>query len=418
MSSASGLPAATTWRALLANRRYLFFLASLSAGDIGYAVYAVAAPWLAYQVTRNFFDVGAVLAAEFGLYAFSFVAAPFVDRTEDKRSVLLWGYALQAVAAGAIGTLYLTGHLLFPLLLGLVSGISVVWDFTWSANNTIPPLLLSQENLFRAGGLAGLVSGGNQVTGFTVGGALILATGPGGAMLLYAALNAASMVLALRVSTRGSPVATGSVWQAMVEGWKPWSKGSAGGPGGRPLRALSFFVALQGLFAPGAVLLITDIASGGGAASQFTYGVLFTGFVLGGSAIGMLLGHLNPRRSVGRWLVATPAASAVLIFLVPHLLPSLLVGVGIWFAIGVSMLGFEVCYIVYLQASSPPSQVARTTSNVFFFRGTARALGSLALGGLATTLLVPALAEVIGLGLLLTSGVGVMLWASLKEVRF
>lgn len=402
------------WREILSHRRYLFFLASLSAGDIGYAVYAVAAPWLAYQDTGNFFDVGAVLAAEFGLYAFSFVAAPFVDRAAEKRSVLLWGYALQAVAASTIGALYLTGHLLFPLLLALVSTISILWDFTWSANNTIPPLLLSRESLFRANGLAGLLSGGNQVTGFTVGGALILLTGPGGAMLLYGALNAVSMVLALGVSTRGSPVASGSVWQAMVEGWRAWSRGEDG----RPLKALSFFVALQGFLAPGAVLLITSLASGRGPSSQFTYGVLFTGFVLGGAAIGLLLGHLNPRRRVGSWLLATPVVSAALLLLVATLETSLPVEAALWSAIGASMLGFEVCYMVYLQASSPPAQVARSTSNVFFFRGTARAAGSLVLGALATTLLPGPFARGMALGLLLVSAVGLALWGSLAKLRF
>ncbi|MDE1820588.1 MAG: hypothetical protein KGI98_07015 [Euryarchaeota archaeon] len=401
------------WGDLFRHRRFVLYLATLSVGDIGYSVYAVAAPWLAYQVTHNFVDVGAVLAAEFGLYAFSFIAAPFVDRAQEKRIVLLWGYALQAVAASSIGVLAIEQKLTFLLLLPLVSMISLVWDFTWSANNTIPPLLLPKEALFRASGLSGVLSGGNQVTGFTVGGALILLTGPGGAMLLYGALNAASAVLALGITTQGSPSAQGPVWQTMVEGWHAWW----GGSNGRPLRSLSLLVAVQGFFAPGSVLLITSIASRA-AASQFTYGVLFTAFVLGGAAIGILLGHFNPRRHVGLLLLTTPLIAAGLLASAAWAEKVLALGVVLWFASGTAMLGFEVCYLVYLQATSPPSEVARTTSNVFFFRGTARATGAIALGFVATFLLPTTLALWIAGGLVVSSVVGAALWPSLRKVQF
>ena len=402
------------WRGLLRNRRFVLYLASLSAGDIGYAVYAVAAPWLAYQVTGNFLDVGAVLAAEFGLYAFSFVAAPVVDRTAEKRKVLVIGYALQAIAATVIGVLALAHRLDLPLLLGLVSAISLVWDFTWSTNNAIPPLLLSKEALFRANGLSGLVSGGNQVTGFTVGGALILLTGPGGAMVLYGGLNVLALLLSLGISTRGSPMAKGTTLEALREGWRSWWSEAYD----RPLRSLSLLVAVQGFLAPGAVLLITELASRSLDGAQFTYGVIFTAFVLGGAAVGIALGQLDPRRSVGLLLVVSPVVSAGLLALTPWVASSLLDSTLLWFAIGAAMLVFEGCFMVYLQASSPPELVARSVSNVYFFRGTARAAGSLVLGAVAAMVLPGALAEVVAVGLLIVAGVGVVLWGSLRRMSF
>ena len=396
------------WRGLLRHRRYVLYLASLSPGGIGYSVYAVAAPWLAYEVTHDLLAVGAVLAAEFGLYALSFVAAPFVDRAPEKRSILLAGYTLQAVAALLLGGLSLTGRLTFPLLLGLVSSISLLWDFTWSANNAVPPAILPREALFRASGFAGLLSGGNQVTGFTVGGALILATGAGGAMVLYGVLNALAALLALGVSTRGAPSAHGSGREALKEGWlavlSPPEKGA------RPILLLAVYVALQGFFAPGSVLLITKLASSASASGSFTYGVLFTAFVLGGSAVGVGLGQVDPRRHVGRWRLASPAISAALLALAPFSLPAWPGGVFLWIGVGGAMLSFEVCYMVYLQASSPAEQVARTTSNVFLFRGSARASGALVLGGAATLLSVGQLSTLLTVGLLAVVGVGLLAW--------
>lgn len=413
-SGPAPVPPAAGWRGLLGNRRFVLYLAALSAGDIGYAVYAVAAPWLAYTVTHNLFDVGAILASEFGLYAFAFVAAPFVDRAPEKRTVLLYGYSLQAVASFSLGVLDLSGRLDFPLLLGLVSSISLIWDFTWSANNTIPPSLLPKGELFRASGLAGLLSGGNQVTGFTVGGALILLTGAGGAMVLYGALNATAALLALGVSTRGAPVARGSVRDALIEGWR----GIFHDPQGRPLVPLAGYLACQGFLASGSVLLITALASEVFPSQQFAYGVLFTAFVLGGAAIGITLGQLNPRKRVGAWLLASPVVAALLLFLAPLAAPSLAPSFALWFGIGAAMLSFEVTYMVYLQASSRQEQVARTTSNMFLFRGSARAVGALALGAVAAVMPALAFAHLLSIGLLVVAGVGLALWRSLRRLSF
>lgn len=410
-------PAATLgWRGLLRHRRFAIYLASLSVGDIGYSVYAVAAPWLAYEVTHSLFDVGAVLAAEVGLYALAFVAAPFVDRATDKRTVLLWGYALQGVAALGMGLLTLSGRLTFPLLLVAVSAISFVWCFTWCANNAIPALLLPRDALFRANGLAGALGGGNQVTGFTVGGAVILFTGPGGAMLLYAVLNAVAAVLSIWVTTRGTPVASGSVRAALADGWRAIFDPKEE----RPMARFSFYVALQGFFAPGPVLLLTLLASSDFALheQQTAYGVFFVAFVLGGSFLGILLGQWNPRRSVGRLLLLSPVVGAVLLFLTPYLVPDLATSAVAWFAAGGAMLSFETLYFVYVQASSPPEAVARNTANVFFFRGVSRAAGALALGALATVVAAPALGATLAIGLLVVAMAGILMGERLRRLQF
>lgn len=417
MASAAAVPDAPPplgWRELLRHRRFVAYLATLSVGDIGYSVYAVAAPWLAYTVTHDLFDVGAVLAAEVGLYAFSFVAAPFADRVPDKRTILLWGYSLQGVVAFSLGILTVTGHLTFPLLLGAVSTISFVWTFTWCANNAIPPLLLPQNSLFRANGLAGAFGGGNQVTGFTVGGALILFTGPGGAMLLYGGLNVVAAVLAINVSTKGTRFASGSVLEALREGWRTLVDPKEE----RPLARFSFYVALQGFLAPGPVIVVTELAAEVFVAHQFAYGVLFVSFVLGGSALGVLMGQVNPRRSVGRWLLVSPVVGAGLIFLAPRLAPDLLPSIPVWFGVGGAMLSFETLYMTYLQASSPPDAVARNTANVFFFRGISRAAGALVLGALATFLVAATLGDLLAGGLLAVAAVGLVLGERLRTLKF
>src|SRR5271157_3598602 len=101
----------SSYRELLRNRRFVFLWGAGSLGDAGYAVYSISVLWLSYQISHSLFISGLVLFAEFGIYALSFLAGPFVDRAANLRTVMLIGYPLQGVAAAAIGWATISGHL-------------------------------------------------------------------------------------------------------------------------------------------------------------------------------------------------------------------------------------------------------------------------------------------------------------------
>ena len=160
-----------SYRALLSDRRFLYYFASQISGDSGYAVYAISVIWLALEISGSLFIAGLVLAVEFAIYSLSFAIGPFVDRVRNLRSVLLIGYPLQAALALTLAGLEYAHELTVPGLLVLVVVISFVWDFTWTATNAIPPKIVGPDALFRANGLTSAVSGGNQIAGYAAGAA-------------------------------------------------------------------------------------------------------------------------------------------------------------------------------------------------------------------------------------------------------
>jgi MFS family permease len=364
---------------LLHNRRFVFLWSSGSVGDAGYAVYSISVLWLSYQLSGSLLISGLVLFAEFGIYALSFIAGPFVDRVADLRTVLLIGYPLQGVTAAIIGWATISGHLTVPLLLLLVVAISFIWDFTWTASQSALPRVVTQDQLFRANGLTSALSGGNQIAGFAVGGVLILITGPGGGAFLMAALMGVSAVLSIPISAPAPKQAKDHpLFQDFTDGWKHLM-----GEPKRPLMQLAVFSALQAFFSGAPALIITLASSTLFANSSATYAILFTTFMAGGLVGGLLLGQANPRRHLTALLVGALLAEGGMIVLTLRLSPNLIESAVGWFVVGMFDIAFYTGYIAYLQAKTPDGMLGRTTSNMYLFRGTSRATGALLVGALA-----------------------------------
>ena len=370
------------YRELLADRTFGAFFASFVLGEAGYAVYAVGVLWLAVTVSGSPLVAGIVLAVEFGIYALSFTAGPFVDRARDLRTLLLVGYPIQGALATALGVLALTDRLTVPILLGLIVALSVAWDFTWTALNAIPPRVVPTERLFLANGLLGAAAGGNQLAGFAGGAALILVVGsPGAAMLLYGALNFGAAVLALPVRAPSAARPPTRLWDEMVEGWRYlWRTRDP------PLRSLTAFSAFEGFFSAAAPLIITVLAYRTFADPTRSYAILFTAFAVGAIVGSLVLGEVAPRRRIGTTIVATTAAEGVLIWIAIAAAPSLALSAIAWIAVGFAGVAFYETLVVFLQATTPTPLLGRTLSNTYLFRGSARAAGALVVGALLAVL--------------------------------
>ena len=383
---------------LLSNRRFRYYWLSQAAGDAGYAVYAISIVWLGYRISGSALVVGVLLGVEFAVYAVSFLAGAVIDRVQNLRHVLLLGYPLQAAGAFALGVLLLEGRLTVPTLLLLVVFISFVWDFTWTANNTIPPYLVRDEELLKANSLVSAVSGGNQIAGYAVGGVLLLLVGPSTGMLLYGALNLLAALLALPVSVPRTPGAEERLSSRLLAGWRFLTTKEAA-----PLRALTLFAALQGTVSLAPPLLITLLSAERYAAPATTYGLLFTAYAVGGVAGSLLLGSANPRRHLAAVILGATALEGALIvgavLAVPNLLPSALA----WFGVGWCDIALWTVLLAYVQARAPRPMLGRTITNSYLFRGTARAAGVLLLGLLGTWYAVGPLALAVGVVFLLVA---------------
>ncbi|MCI4370874.1 MAG: MFS transporter, partial [Thermoplasmata archaeon] len=349
------------------NRRFRWYFASQATGDAGYAVYAIAIPWLALRISGSLAVAGVVLGVEFGVYALSFLAGPVVDRVADLRTILLVGYPLQGALALLLGYLAATGALTVPVLLVLVVALSWLWDFTWTASVSIPPKILGPDELFPANALLSAVSGGNQVAGYAVGAALILLLSPSSGLVLYGVLNFAAAAFAIPVLV--PQVRAARAWfRELVDGLRSFVDGA-----GRPLVALASFSAAEGFFSAGPALLILAVANARPAGGATTYGILFTAFAIGTVVGSVVLGAVNPRAKLGTLLFGASAAEGVLVLAAVVAAPLGALSAPLWFAVGAVDVVFYQAILVYLQATTASTLVGRTLSNNYLFRGTGRA---------------------------------------------
>ncbi|MCI4351873.1 MAG: MFS transporter [Thermoplasmata archaeon] len=399
--------------ALFRNRRFALGLSSSGLAWGGYAVYEISILLLSYQISHSLAIAGVVLLVEFGAYSITFIAGPTVDRARNLRTVLLFGYGLQALFAFIIGLTLQSGHLSVPVLLVLVAGISLVWDFTWTADNALIPRLVSEGELFRANALFNTVSGGNTVVGFGVGGALLLFVGPGGGMFVYAALNLASAAIVIPLSLPSVRTATTGLLQDFWDGWRELGRGK-----GHPLLQLAVFSSAQGFFTGAGPLLITLLTQQQFVNPTFSYALLFTAFTVGGVAGGLILGYVNPRTRISWVMFGSTAAEGLLILAAVHAAPLIVPSLILWFFTGVMAAGFYQAYLTYLQARVPTDRFGRVLTNLYLFRGIPTALGALTVGALAALWGAPMLGWVIALTYLLCAVVGPALLPGVRRLTF
>jgi transmembrane secretion effector len=400
------------YRRVFRNRRFGWYFASQAAGDAGYAVYAISIPWLALQISGSLAIAGVVLGVEFGVYALSFLAGPVVDRVQDLRTILLLGYPAQGALALLLGYLAATGALTVPVLLVLVVALSWLWDFTWTASNSIPPKIVGSDDLFPANALLSAVSGGNQVAGYAVGGALILFLSPSAGPILYGVLNFAAAVFSIPVVV--PQVGAARAWfRELVDGLRAFVDG-----GGRPLVALGTFSAAEAFFSAGPPLLILAVANAHFAGGASTYGILFTAFAVGTVVGSVALGATNPRSRLGWLLILGAAAEGGLIVGSVVAAPLGVFAAPLWFAVGATDVLFYQGILVYLQATTRPEFVGRTLTNHYLFRGTGRASGAVVLGAMLVALPVLTIGWVDGVAYLVVAAGFAVLAPALRRLAF
>ncbi|HTS33316.1 MAG TPA: hypothetical protein VMI55_05190 [Thermoplasmata archaeon] len=396
------------FRSVLANRRYLLFEASVITATTGYSVYAVSIPWLAFENSGSLLVVGLVLFVELGVYALTFLVAPLVDRIADKRTILVVGFPVQAVAAVILAVAAARGELQLPLLLGLVGVLAVVWDFEWAVFQVAPRLLLTKDELFAAGGISSAFGGGATIGGYAAGAGFILLAGPATSGYLYAGLLLAAVGLASVVPLRGPRSEERSYLGGFREGWAYLTSAE-----GRPLLQLGVLDAVVGFFSTAPPVLVTVFADRSFPDPGLAYGILFTSFVIGGVAVDLTLGYFNPRRRVGLVLVGGLLGGAVALALVGHAPPSLVGTAAVWVLAGGALGAYSSGKVTFEWGFIPRDRLARVTSNLYTFPGVSGAVGAVVLGFLASRLSGLAVAEIVA-GVL---GAAVVLAVALPAVR-
>lgn len=401
------------YASLLHDRRVILAVASIAIGDGGYSVFAIAVLWVSFQLSGNLAVTGLVLLVESGMYSITFIAGPTVDRARNLRSVLITAYGLQAAIGLALGITLAAGVLTVPVLLVLVGALALVWDFTWTANNVLLPRIVPEEELFRANGLVGAVSGGNTIAGYAAGAGLLLFVGPGGAMFLLAALQTAALLVVLPLSVPSTRVVKTRAWTDFLEGWQELGRGP-----GRPLLQLATFAAFQGFFIQAPALLVTLLADRAFAGSSLAYGVLFTAYAVGGVLGGLLLGRWNPRRHLILAMSGGTAMTGLILVAAVYSTPFLLPSLALWFLVGLVGVAFYSCFLVYIQARVPADRFGRALTDMYLFRGIPTAIGAEVVSILAAAWGPEWLAAFVALAWLAIAAAGPAFLPALRHLEF
>lgn len=205
--------------------RLVFSAATISA--IGDGVAAIALVFAVLHISHNSpTAVGVVLACrQVAAAAIALAAGVLADRL-PRHTVLVAVGAAQAAVQATVGTLIVTGHATVALLAALGAVYGLADGFVIPAQNGLIPAVISTARLQQANALIGL---SRSILGFAapaLGGILVAAGSPGGAILIDAASFAVAAVLLarVRVAPRADVVEPEPFLRELREGWSEFRR--------------------------------------------------------------------------------------------------------------------------------------------------------------------------------------------------
>jgi MFS family permease len=339
----------------LAERNFRLVFSSTTISAIGDGVAAIALVFAVLHIAHNSpTAVGVVLACrQVAAAAIALAAGVLADRL-PRHVVLVAVAGVQAAVQAVVGALLVTGHATVPLLAGLSVLYGLADGFVIPAQNGLIPAVVSAVRLQQANALLGL---SRSILGFAapvIGGLLVAAGSPGGAILIDAASFAIAAVLLarVRVAPREDVVEPEPFLRELREGWTEFRRQRW------IFNTIVFFgignLAGQawGVLAP----LVMEEHYGGASTYGLVLGLFGAGMVLGG----LIVLRWRPARpllvsclsalpfGIGTWMIA---------FLVP--LPVLLAA---QFVAGVGLAIHLALWFTVFQQQVPEAARSRVSS--------------------------------------------------------
>lgn len=361
-------------------------------------------PAYSYVLTGNIIFTGLTLLVEYGIYSVTFWAGPVTDRLKDKR------YAISASECGiAIASLFLAWLMyqhsvdkyFFLLIVGI---IAVFWDVIWTADHSILPLIVKDEELANANGITNAMGNGHVAAGLAVGGFLFAFFGAYGSMVLYAASMFIAATLALFIPLV-VPENERKLGTSFIGGWKYIFSVN------RDLLKFYVIIAFFSLFANIPVLVMAGVYA---TTLPVWYSISFSTFYIGAMISSFVIGKYFPYRKIGVLLVFTFLLSGLLMIVTSAFYASLILDIAPWFALGFFFSLHTTLGNVYLQKVTVKEMLGRTASNLYTFRGITTSVGSIlfplwmALHGIVLAAIVS--------GLIMTLG-AILIYISSEWVR-
>lgn len=211
----------------LAERDFRLVFSSTTISAIGDGVASIALVFAVLKIAHNSpTAVGVVLASRQVAAAVIALAAGVLADRLPRHTVLVVVASVQAVVQAIAGALVVTDHATVPLLAGLAVVYGLADGFVIPAQNGLIPAVISAARLQQANALLGL---SRSILGFAapaLGGLLVAAGSPGGAILIDAASFAVAAVFLarVRVEPRADVVEPEPFLRELREGWSEFRR--------------------------------------------------------------------------------------------------------------------------------------------------------------------------------------------------
>ncbi|MFJ4716093.1 MFS transporter [Streptomyces sp. NPDC088785] len=349
--------------------------------DAGSAVTALALPLLALTVLDATAFETALLAAA-GQISWLLLSLPagVVAQHVPLRRLQVGLDLVRFVALGSLPLAWWLGALTYPHLLfaALVTGAAtVLFDI---GNSTFLPAVVPAGQLAARNSV---VSGTHAVTdtgGPSLGGVLVSAAGPAGALAVDAVSHLVSAVLLRTLpELRPAPPAGQRPLRLIREGWRYVTR--------HPVMLPCTVWATAANFLNAALVALTPLYL----VREAGLNSVQLGLVLAMDGVGALAGsavavRITRRLGTARGIIAADLAGAALLLLAPLTTSA---GDAYWFALGNAGFAFgsvvgSITTRTYRQTQSPPALLSRVMATVRFISWGALPLGALAAGLLAT----------------------------------
>ncbi|AGS24551.1 MFS transporter [Rhizobium etli] len=387
----------------LRNVAFRSIWSSTQVANLGWLVQTVAISWLMATISASDLMVALVQASTtLPAFILSIPAGAIAD-TFSRRSVMITGLSLIALASIVLALAAAFGFVSPWLILGLgfMAGCGFALnDPAWHASVGD---ILDKRDIPAAVTLMSVGYNMTRSIGPALGGAILAFLGPLTAFLFAACSNLAPLGAVLRNKwyVRSSPLPPERISTATHDGMRFTALSS-------DIRAAIIRATLFGLSAIAILALLPLIARDQLAGGPIVYGILFAGFGTGACIAGLnnrLLRKLIPQE----WLMAIASIACAVCCISLALTSSVLVAT---LALSVGGAGWVITWTgfdVWVQLGSPRWVVGRTLSIYYAFLSGGMAAGSWIWGTFAQTYSLASSLELAAAALLLVAASGFVL---------
>ncbi len=291
-------------RGAFRHRDFVFLLSGRFLTSLAAQMMTVAVGWQVYSVTRDPLDLGLIGLSQFLPFILLILPAGYAADHLDRRRIVTSCYVVQAISAGLLLTLTLTGMRSIQLVFAVMVLLGISRAFSMPTGQALLPNVVPPEDFNQAVALSSSSMHIATVFGPVIGGVLFL----GGAEYVYGTaglllLASTAMSLGIRTGGRSSGLREPVNLEALMSGLrfvrsKPVVLGAI---------SLDLFAVLFG----GATALLPAYASDILHVGPVGLGFLRTAPGVGAALCALVIAYAPISRHVGRWMFGSVAVFGV-----------------------------------------------------------------------------------------------------------